>query len=61
MGIILRTQKMAAGHAAAAFINIASFFVLRHVFFAETFSTVSTHLGLDWPLFAAMHGAIITS
>jgi hypothetical protein len=39
MGIILRTQKMAAGHAAAAFINIASFFVLRHVFFAETFST----------------------
>jgi hypothetical protein len=29
---------MAAGHAAAAFINIASFFVLRHVFFAETFS-----------------------
>jgi hypothetical protein len=41
MGIILRTQKMAAGHAAAAFINIASFFVLRHAFFAETFSTVS--------------------
>src|SRR5262249_27132774 len=33
-------RKMAAGHAAAAFINIASFFVLRHVFFAETFSTV---------------------